>query len=126
MEDLTKFENMSTLGAVDNGTENELKFTEQTCNFVSLNETDSIQALITNPFCYRHNILWTALITIVYVFIFVCGLVGNIIVIWVIRRPRMRTVTNTFILNLAVADLFVIVFCIPSTLLSNIFTRKYI
>uniref|UniRef100_A0A673JXH3 G-protein coupled receptors family 1 profile domain-containing protein n=1 Tax=Sinocyclocheilus rhinocerous TaxID=307959 RepID=A0A673JXH3_9TELE len=35
---------------------------------------------------------------------------------------RMRTVTNLFILNLAVSDLLVGVFCIPTTLVDNLIT----
>lgn len=58
--------------------------------------------------------------------VFVVGLIGNSFVIAVVlRSPRMRTVTNYFIVNLAIADILVIVFCLPATLMSNIFVRKY-
>jgi hypothetical protein len=61
-----------------------------------------------------------------YVLVFLVGLIGNLLVIQVIFRvPRMRTVTNLFIANLAFADLLVICFCMPATLMSNLFVRKY-
>ncbi|XP_012283008.2 neuropeptide SIFamide receptor [Orussus abietinus] len=71
---------------------------------------------------YRHSIAMSAVYCIAYVLVFVVGLIGNSFVIAVVyRSPRMRTVTNFFIVNLAVADVLVIVFCLPATLMSNIF-----
>lgn len=68
----------------------------------------------------------TAVYCIAYFIVFLVGLIGNSFVIAVVfRAPRMRTVTNYFIANLALADFLVIVFCLPATLLSNIFVRKY-
>ncbi|KAJ9587726.1 hypothetical protein L9F63_018834, partial [Diploptera punctata] len=73
------------------------------------------------PF-YRHSLAMTAVYCFAYILVFAVGLVGNCFVIAVVyRSPRMRTVTNFFIVNLAVADILVIVFCLPATLLSNIF-----
>jgi neuropeptide FF receptor 2 len=58
--------------------------------------------------------------------VFCVGLIGNLFVISVVFRvPRMRTPTNLFIANLAIADVLVIVFCVPATLMSNLFVRKY-
>lgn len=75
---------------------------------------------------YRHNLPMTIVYCVAYLIVFVVGLVGNCFVIAVVyRSPRMRTVTNFFIVNLAVADILVIVFCLPATLMSNIFVRKY-
>ncbi|XP_050312287.1 neuropeptide SIFamide receptor-like [Anthonomus grandis grandis] len=71
---------------------------------------------------YRHTISMTAVYCVAYLIVFAVGLVGNCFVIAVVfRSPRMRTVTNFFIVNLAVADILVIVFCLPATLMSNIF-----
>ncbi|XP_044757383.1 neuropeptide SIFamide receptor-like [Coccinella septempunctata] len=85
----------------------------------SLNTTES-------PFIpelmYRHSLAMTIVYCIAYFIVFAIGLVGNFFVIAVVfRSPRMRTVTNFFIVNLAVADILVIVFCLPATLMSNIF-----
>lgn len=75
---------------------------------------------------YRHSVTLTAVYCVAYVIVFIVGLIGNSFVIAVVlRSPRMRTVTNYFIVNLAVADILVIVFCLPATLMSNIFVRKY-
>jgi len=75
---------------------------------------------------YRHSMAMSAVYCVAYVVVFVVGLIGNSFVIAVVyRSPRMRTVTNFFIVNLAVADVLVIVFCLPATLMSNIFVRKY-
>lgn len=64
---------------------------------------------------------------VAYCIVFIVGLIGNSFVIAVVlRAPRMRTVTNYFIVNLALADILVIIFCLPATLMSNIFVRKYI
>ncbi|KAJ3640790.1 hypothetical protein Zmor_027331 [Zophobas morio] len=75
---------------------------------------------------YRHSMAMTAVYCVAYLLVFAVGIVGNFFVIAVVfRSPRMRTVTNFFIVNLAVADILVIVFCLPATLMSNIFVRKY-
>ncbi|KAK9510877.1 hypothetical protein O3M35_005565 [Rhynocoris fuscipes] len=50
--------------------------------------------------------------------VFIVGLTGNFLVCLVVHRnPAMRTVTNYFIVNLAVADFLVILICLPPTLI---------
>lgn len=62
---------------------------------------------------------------VAYTLVFVLGIIGNSFVVAVVcRSPRMRTVTNYFIVNLALADILVLLFCLPATLLSNLFIRK--
>ncbi|XP_049296009.1 neuropeptide SIFamide receptor-like isoform X2 [Anopheles funestus] len=53
--------------------------------------------------------------------VFLMGLVGNALVcIAVYTNHTMRTVTNIFIVNLAVADFFVILFCLPPTVVWDV------
>ncbi|XP_015598583.1 orexin receptor type 2 isoform X2 [Cephus cinctus] len=53
--------------------------------------------------------------------VFVVGLVGNALVcLAVYRNHSMRTVTNYFIVNLAVADLLVILICLPPTVVWDV------
>ncbi|XP_071516608.1 neuropeptide SIFamide receptor-like [Panulirus ornatus] len=71
---------------------------------------------------YRHSVNTGTLLCLSYVVVFILGVVGNCFVIAVVfRTPRMRTPTNYFIVNLAMADVLVIVFCLPATLLANIY-----
>jgi 7 transmembrane receptor (rhodopsin family) len=46
--------------------------------------------------------------------------VGNALVCIAVYNPTMRTVTNIFIVNLAVADFFVILFCLPPTVVWDV------
>ncbi|KAJ9583851.1 hypothetical protein L9F63_021803 [Diploptera punctata] len=49
-------------------------------------------------------------ITVIYVFIFVSGIVGNVAVCLVIARNKsMRTATNFYLFSLAVSDLTLLV-----------------
>lgn len=53
--------------------------------------------------------------------VFTVGLVGNALVcVAVYSNPSMRTVTNYFIVNLAVADFMVILFCLPPTVIWDV------
>lgn len=93
----------------------------------SFNLSDlSIEQVLPDRLLYRHSVAMSAVYCVAYIVVFVVGLIGNSFVIAVVyRSPRMRTVTNFFIVNLAVADVLVIIFCLPATLMSNIFVRKY-
>lgn len=58
---------------------------------------------------------------VLHVLVFVVGLVGNALVcVAVYSNPTMRTVTNYFIVNLAVADFMVILFCLPPTVIWDV------
>ncbi|XP_050464524.1 orexin receptor type 2-like [Cataglyphis hispanica] len=53
--------------------------------------------------------------------VFVIGLIGNALVCMAVyRNHTMRTVTNYFIVNLAVADLLVLLICLPPSVLWDV------
>ncbi|XP_032242448.2 neuropeptide FF receptor 2 [Nematostella vectensis] len=49
-----------------------------------------------------------------YAVLFVFGVLGNLMVILAVRKPRMKTVTNVLIANLGLADILVSLFNIPT------------
>lgn len=54
-----------------------------------------------------------------YTSIFVLALVGNGVVCYIVySSPRMKTVTNYFIVNLAVGDIMMSLFCVPFSFVS--------
>uniref|UniRef100_A0A8D0GTM8 Neuropeptide FF receptor 2 n=1 Tax=Sphenodon punctatus TaxID=8508 RepID=A0A8D0GTM8_SPHPU len=70
---------------------------------------------------YLHQPPVAAVFIISYLLIFLLCMCGNGVVCFIVlRNKHMRTVTNLFILNLAVSDLLVGIFCMPTTLLDNI------
>uniref|UniRef100_A0A4X1TDX5 Neuropeptide FF receptor 1 n=1 Tax=Sus scrofa TaxID=9823 RepID=A0A4X1TDX5_PIG len=72
---------------------------------------------------YQHSSPVAAMFIVAYVLIFLLCMVGNTLVCFVVlKNRRMRTVTNMFILNLAVSDLLVGIFCMPTTLVDNLIT----
>ena len=72
---------------------------------------------------WRVSLTLGILLCFAYALVFITGIIGNSFVVAVILRlPRMRTPTNFFIVNLAVADLLVVIFCIPFNLISSLFS----
>ncbi|KAG7463412.1 hypothetical protein MATL_G00176280 [Megalops atlanticus] len=58
---------------------------------------------------------------LLYSLIFLLSVFGNLLIIVVlIANKRMRTVTNSFLLSLAVSDLMMAIFCMPFTLIPNL------
>lgn len=75
----------------------------------------------------RHSLPTTVIYCIAYSIVFVVGLVGNVLVMMVVARTRiMKTTVFYFLFNLALADLLVIIFCVPATLISNVYTGEQI
>ncbi|KAH9645452.1 hypothetical protein HF086_008798 [Spodoptera exigua] len=85
--------------------------------FCNLSREEYITML--NDYIYPHTYEWVLIGT--HTLVFITGLVGNALVcVAVYRNHSMRTVTNYFIVNLAVADFMVILFCLPATVLWDV------
>ena|SRR6218665_211561 len=77
----------------------------------------------TDSFVLKQPTHMIVIYSLAYVAVFFLGVTGNALVVWVVlRNPRMHNVTNYFIVNLAVADILVCVFCLPITLLTNLYS----
>uniref|UniRef100_UPI00358FC214 cholecystokinin receptor type A-like n=1 Tax=Myxine glutinosa TaxID=7769 RepID=UPI00358FC214 len=58
---------------------------------------------------------------VLYLLIFITSVVGNAIILIVLGcNRRLRTVTNTFLLSLAVSDLLLALFCMPFNLIPSL------
>uniref|UniRef100_H3CPW2 Neuropeptide FF receptor 1 n=1 Tax=Tetraodon nigroviridis TaxID=99883 RepID=H3CPW2_TETNG len=90
---------------------------------VALQENPWTHQNITYVDFYLHQPPVAAVFTVSYLLIFLVCMVGNGVVCFIVMRSKnMRTVTNLFILNLAISDLLVGIFCMPTTLVDNIIT----
>lgn len=57
---------------------------------------------------------------------FVIGIIGNLLVIIVVaKNAHMRTITNIFIVNLAIGDFLVILICLPPSVITDISGNWY-
>nr|XP_024215098.1 neuropeptide SIFamide receptor-like isoform X2 [Halyomorpha halys] len=70
---------------------------------------------------FRYSFPVTVFFCLAYTSVFIIGVIGNVLVVSVVlRTPRMRSPTNLFIANLALADLLVNFICLPFTLVGNV------
>lgn len=90
-------------------------------NVTSTGVDQTLDRCLINTFEYEDFTQTTSVrvgFVVLYVVIIVLSLVGNFMVIWTIARNRhMRTVTNYYILNLAVADFLVALVVMPLKLI---------
>ncbi|XP_048027601.1 neuropeptide FF receptor 1-like [Megalobrama amblycephala] len=117
MQDLHSLQDSETLSAMDL----DVLYTENiSVNHTSLfNDSRNITLL---PY-YQHSLVVATVFILAYVLIFSLCMVGNILVCFIVLKNRqMRTVTNIFILNLAISDLLVGILCLPITLVDNLIT----
>jgi hypocretin (orexin) receptor 2 len=70
-------------------------------------------------YIYPHTLEW--IVIIVYSLTFIVGVVGNVLVCFAVWMNKdLRTITNIFMVNLSIADILILVFCLPSALLVDV------
>ena len=70
-------------------------------------------------YIYPQTLEW--IVIAVYTLTFVVGVTGNVLVCFAVWMNKdLRTITNIFMVNLSVADLFILIFCLPSALLVDV------
>ncbi|XP_024286541.1 neuropeptide FF receptor 1 like 1, partial [Oncorhynchus tshawytscha] len=70
---------------------------------------------------YLHSTGMSVIYILCYMAVLLLCVGGNMLVSLVVLRNRnMRSVTNLFILNLAISDLLIGVFCVPTTLIDSL------
>lgn len=58
---------------------------------------------------------------VLYSIIFFLAITGNsLVILTLVQNKRMRTITNLYLLNLSISDLFLGVVCMPFTLLGTV------
>ncbi|XP_030371263.1 RYamide receptor [Scaptodrosophila lebanonensis] len=88
--------------------------------------TERLNVTLLNITCeeVESDDLWSSVyfksaVYLLYIPIFIFALLGNGIVCYIVQStPRMRTVTNYFIANLALGDILMSLFCVPSSFIS--------
>ena len=81
---------------------------------ISSYDTENYIANSVETNIYKVPISLIVILSVFYGFIILVALIGNILVIYVVFvSPRMRTVTNFYIANLAFADVTIAMFNIP-------------
>lgn len=96
--------------------------TEYLYNETELSDEEYLEKIM--EFIYPKT--WTWVLIVFHSAVFVIGLVGNTLVcVSVYRNHTMRTVTNYFIVNLAVADFLVIFVCLPPTVIWDVLSTWF-
>ncbi|GIY28343.1 g_PROTEIN_RECEP_F1_2 domain-containing protein [Caerostris darwini] len=83
---------------------------------------NTVQCTIPVGCFLRYSVLLTVMYCVAYGVVLVVGIIGNVCAYIVVTRDKsLHSVYYKFMANLAIADLLVLLFCLPVTLLGNLF-----
>ncbi|PAV56826.1 hypothetical protein WR25_09644 [Diploscapter pachys] len=86
-------------------------------------ESDLYNNSLPLPF-FRHDTSIVIILSISYLTVFIFGILGNtFVVLAVLFHKQLRSTTDYLISSLAIADLLILLFCLPTTLVVNILTE---
>lgn len=123
--ELTDYET-STSSTVVNTTEDSYENTTLPANNTSWTDYDSVCNPVTSSENFVTSPMFQSLVYVMYCTVFIIALLGNGLVCYVVQTsPRMKTVTNYFIVNLAVGDILMTLFCVPFSFVSMLILRYW-
>lgn len=86
----------------------------------NVNIDDSLNSTQLLDYNFDPNFFECCLLILAFT-IFVVGIIGNLLVIIVVvKNAHMRTITNIFIVNLAIGDFLVILICLPPSVITDV------
>jgi len=88
-----------------------------TDDLICMNDTDYVADI--HDYVLPMTVEW--FIIVMNLVVLIIGLMGNFLVCYVVyKNVTMQSVTNIFIVNLAIADFCVLLFCLPPTVVWNV------
>lgn len=95
-----------------------------TANITKNYSTTTVPPLQSSDSIEEHSKLTIAVLGVIYSLIFLIGITGNSLVVYVVcRKKSMQSVTNLFIMNLALSDILMCLLAVPFTPIS--FFQEY-
>lgn len=97
-------------------------FLSEGCNCTSLVADNRISNWVCKPYLVQHAWWIQFLYFVMFGFIILASIGGNLTVIWIVlAHARMRTVTNYFLVNLAIADASISLFNVCFSFTFNLY-----
>lgn len=97
------------------------------CDICNPSYDENVTILWDYGICQEPNrVVFNMAVYAFYISILVAAVVGNVLVVYVVGgTAKMRTVTNYFIVNLAVGDLCTAIVCIPFTFVTTLILQYW-
>lgn len=100
-----------------------LSMNDSAASFIPTKE-NGMDVILSSPTPSTTSLSWFTTIRIqiiLYVAILLLAIIGNaLVILTLIHNRRMRTITNVFLLNLAISDILLGVLCMPITLIGTL------